>query len=537
MHRGMIVAAQPEAAEVGALTLRRGGNAIDAAIACAFTQAVVDPQMAGISGYGTMQVFMPGRGIHENLEFYARTPLSATPDMWADIITGESRDGFAFLLKDHVNEIGYQAPGTPASLRGFADALSRYGTMELADVMKPAIGYARDGFMVRPYVQYYWNYDQSSMGRVTLKDQLAFSEAGRATYFRPDGTLKKAGDIVRNPALATTLERIAAAGPEIFYTGEMAEEIVADFQANGGLMSMADLASVRSVVTQPVWGKYRGLDVATLPPPGGGVSLLQALHMMDRFDIGAMAHNETEHLRLLAEVMKRMTIDKDSHIGDPEFVDVPVDWLISDERAEAHAAEIRAGRMAHVVRMEQTPPEPKDTTHVTVMDAEGNTVTLTHTLGVPSGAVTGSLGVMWNGIMSGLDPRPGRPGSIAPGKGRTSSQMPTIVFEGERPRIAIGAPGGTAIPPAILQGLSNVIDFGMSISEAVSAPRICVTSDTIDISNRIPRYVEAELTTAGYPVARSYMTYAFAAMHAIEAREDGLHGGADPQRDGMWMRG
>lgn len=536
MSNGMIVAAQPEAAEVGALTLRAGGNAIDAAIACAFTQSVVDPQMAGISGYGAMQVFMPKRGIHENLEFYARTPLACTPDMWADIVTGESRDGFAFLLKDHVNEIGYQAPGTPASLRGFSDALSRYGTMDLADVMKPAISYARDGFMVRPYVQYYWNFDQSPLGRVTLKDQLAFSAAGRRTYFQPDGSLKKAGDIVTNPALATTLERVAAAGPDLFYTGEIAEEIVADFQANGGLMTMADLAAVKSVVTNPLWGAYRGLQIATLPPPGGGIGLLQALHMMDCFDIGGMEHNNPEHLKLLAEIMKRMTIDRDTHVGDPDFVDVPVEWLISKERAEHHVMDIRAGNIAHVMRMEQ-PPEPKDTTHVTVVDGEGNTVTLTHTLGVPSGAVTDSLGVMWNGIMSGLDPRPGRPGSIAPGKGRTSSQMPTIMFEGDRPRIALGAPGGTSIPPAIIQGVSNVVDFGMSIFEAVSAPRISVTSDTIDISNRIPRYVEAELKAAGYPVARSYMTYAFAALHAIEARKGQLFGGADPQRDGMWMRG
>lgn len=532
---GLIVAAQPEAVEIGALALRRGGNAVDAAIACAFTQGVVDPQMAGIAGYGTMQVFMPGRGVHENLEFYARSPLATKADMWLDLLTGESRDGFAFLLKGHVNEIGYQAPGTPASLKGYAAALERYGTMALADVMQPAIGYARDGFMVRPYVEHYWNHDQSGLGRIAARDQLAFSPAGRQTYFHPDGRLKRAGDIVRNPALATTLERIARHGPDIFYTGEIAEEIAADFAAHGGLMTREDLARVRAEVSAPVWGRYRGLRVASMPPPGGGISVIQALQILDRFDLSGMEHNGSVHLRLLAEVLKRVTTDKDEHVGDPEFTEVPVEWLLSDGRAEAHAADIRAGNVAHVTRLDQ-PAEPRNTTHVTVIDRDGNTVSLTHTLGVPSGAVTASLGVMWNGIMSGFDPRPGRPGSLAPGKGRTSSQAPTIVFDGDRPRIAIGAPGGTSIGPALVQGISNVIDFGMPVFEAVAAPRISVTSDVIDISNRIPRYVEAELREAGYPVSRSYMGYAFAALHAIEAR-DGLSGGADPQRDGMWMRG
>ena len=535
MSNGMIVAAQPEAVEVGAMTLRAGGNAIDAAMACAFTQSVVDPQMAGIAGYGTMQVYMPGRGIHENLEFYARSPLATKSDMWVHLLIGESRDGFAFLLKDHINEIGYQAPGTPASLKGFSEALKRYGTMELDDVMRPAIDYARDGFMVRPYMEYYWNYDQSALGRVTLKDQLAYSPAGRRTYFHSDGRLKRAGDIVRNPALADTLERIARHGPDIFYTGEIAEEIVEDFQANKGLLTLEDLACVRTEVTEPIWGSYRGLSVASMPPPGGGVGLIQALQILDRFNVGEMEHNGKEHLRLLAEALKRVMLDRDNHVGDPAFTDVPVSWLLSQDRAEEHAADIREGNVAHVPRIGK-PTEPKDTTHVTVSDRQGNVVTMTHTLGVPSGAVTEHLGVMWNGIMSGFDPRPGRPGSLAPGKGRTSSQMPTIVFQDDRPCIALGAPGGTAIGPAMTQGISNMVDFGMPVFDAVAAPRVSVTSVVIDISNRIPRHVEAELKAASYPVSRSYMGYAFAALHAIDLRGP-LSGGADPQRDGMWMRG
>ena len=192
---------------------------------------------------------------------------------------------------------------------------------------------------------------------------------------------------------------------------------------------------------------------------------------------------------------------------------------------------------AHVERL-SAGKESTETTHVSVVDGAGNAVTLTHTLGTPGGAMTPGLGMMYSCLMSAFDPRPGRPGSLGPGKCRPSSQMPTIVFRDGQPRIVIGAPGGTAILPAMMQGISNVIDHGMSILEAVAAPRVSVTSDVIDISNRIARATEAGLTARGYPVARSTMSYAFAALHAVHRDRQGrLSGAADPQRDGTWMCG
>ncbi|MHC1550297.1 gamma-glutamyltransferase [Phyllobacterium sp. K27] len=534
---GIIVAAQPEAAEAGAIVLRRGGNAVDAAITAALVQCVVDPQMAGIAGYGSMQTFMPGKGVHEVWEFFARSPLAVTPDMWVDKLRGEARDGFSFTIDGHVNEIGYQAAGTPTSLKGFATVLGRHGTMDLAQALKPAIEYARGGFMIRPYMSYFWNLDDAAQGRVSVRDQLAFSEAGRRLYFHADGQLKRAGERIVNPELATTLERIAKAGPEIFYSGEIAEEIIADFQANGGLLSREDLASVAVGHSDPVWGDYRGLRVASIPPAGGGISLIQALQILDNFDLPAMEHGSAQHLRLLAEVLKRVTTDKDAHIGDPRFTDVPAGWLLSGERATEHADDIRSGRVAHVERLDMG-HESKNTTQVCVVDGSGNAVSLTHTLGVPSGAMTASLGIMYNCIMSAFDPRRGRPGSLGPAKCRTSSQTPTIVFDGEAPKIVIGAPGGTAILPALVQGISNVVDFGMTVLEAVAAPRVSVTSDIIDISNRIPRYVQTELEGMGYTITRSSIGYAFAALHALHRDGMGtLSGAADPQRDGMWLRG
>jgi len=534
---GIIVAAQPEAVEAGALVLRRGGNAVDAAITAAFVQCVVDPQMTGITGYGSMQIFMPGKGVHEVSDFFARSPLAVRPDMWEDKLIGEARDGFSFTIEGRVNEMGYQAVGTPTNLKGFASALERHGTMDLAQAVQPAIAFARDGFTIRPYMSYFWNLDDSALGRSSTRDLLAFSATGRRLYFRPDGTLRRTGETIVNPGLARTLERITRAGPGIFYGGEIGEEIVADFQANDGLLSMEDLTSVSVEYDAPVWGEYRGLRVASQPPPGGGISLIQALQILDRFDLAAMEHGSAAHLRLLAEVLKRVTSDKDTHIGDPQFNDVPADWLLSQDRAAEHAADIQSGRVAHVERLGMG-VEPQNTTQVCVIDRAGNAVTLTHTLGVPSGAMTDSLGIMYSGIMSAFDPRPRRPGSLGPGKCRTSSQTPSMVFDGEVPRIIIGAPGGTSILSALVQGISNVIDFGMPILEAVTAPRISVTSDVIDISNRIPRHVQAELEAMGYPVARSSMGYAFAALHALHRTPDGrLSGAADPQRDGMWLRG
>ncbi|MCP1613679.1 gamma-glutamyltranspeptidase/glutathione hydrolase [Azospirillum lipoferum] len=529
----MIVAPQPEAAEAGAEVLERGGNAVDAAIACAFVQGVVDPQMSGIGGFGSMQVYMPGRGVHDILEFYARAPLAARPDMWTDLLLGQTRDGFGFLLKGGISEIGHLAVCTPGSLKGYAEALGRYGTFDWADVMAPAITQAGRGFMVRPHVHWYWSLDQSGSGEVDTIDKLHHSRTGRDIYFRPDGTVKRPGDLVLNPDLTRTLERIARGGPDLFYRGEIAEEIAADMAAHGGLIGLDDLAAYEVSTAAPVWGEYRGHRISTSPPPASGFPMLQLLHILENFDIGALEHGSAEHVRLLAEAMKRMTVDKDRHMGDPAYVEVPVDRLIAKDYCRALAEDIRAGNRAEVSRLDKS---SRDTTHISVVDARGNAVALTHTLGSPSGAITDGLGFMYNGTMARFDPRPGRAGSIAPGKRRASSAAPTIVFKDDRPFVVMGAPGGSYIAPAMAQGIMNVIDFGMSMLEAVSAPRVMAVSNTIDVSNRIRRSVTDALAEQGYAVKRSWQSYAFAALHGIRIDGGVCSGGADPQRDGMAIR-
>jgi len=532
LKNGMIVAPQPEAVEAGAAILEQGGNAVDAAIACAFMQGVVDPQMAGIGGFGSMQVYMPGRGVHKIIEFYAKASLSATPDMWTDKLAGQSADGFGFHLENSINEIGYQAVCTPGSLKGYEYALAEFGTLDWADVIAPSVEAARQGFMVRPHVHAYWSLEQSNKGEIDTIDKLRFSESGKRLYFRADGSLKRPGDIVANPDLADTLERVArSGGADIFYRGEIGQRIEADMAAHGGLISLQDLKMYGLSVVEPIWGSYRGHRVATSPPPASGMLMLEVLHIMENFDLDKLAHSGVEHLHLLIEAIKRMTVDKDRYLGDPAYVDVPVENLISKDYAKAQASKIIKGERAHVHRLKAS--KDKDTTHISVIDSHGNAVSMTHTLGSPSGVITDGLGFMYNGTMSRFDPRPGKAGSIAPGKRRASSAAPTIVFKDDQPFIVIGAPGGPYIAPSVAQGIMNVIDFGMSMLEAVSAPRVAAPSEVIGVSNRILRRVTDELSESGYQIQRSPSSYPFAALHGI-CVEDGLcRGGADPQRDGM----
>jgi gamma-glutamyltranspeptidase/glutathione hydrolase len=510
--------------------LKRGGNAIDAAIACAFMQGVVDPQMTGIAGFGVMQICMPKRNVHLHLDFHARCPGSVKPDMWADLIEGEARDGFGFLLKGKVNDIGYQSIAVPGSLRAYEEALREFGTLEWADAIGPAIETARAGFVVRPHVHTMWTQKESKFGRVDLVDKLRSSASGRRIYFEPDGTLKSPGDRIVNEEMAHSLERIARHGADLFYRGEMAEEIAADMAKHGGRVSLDDLKGYKTTRSPPIWGSYRGCRIASAPPPAGGTLVIEILHILENFDLRRLGHNSPEFIRVLAEAMKYATSDKDRHVGDPAFVGVPLDRLLAKTYARELAGRIESGETAHVERLAQ---EKHGTTHICVVDADGNVVAMTHSLGTPSGVITEGLGFMYNGCMSVYDPRPGRTGSLAPGKARFTSMSPTIVFKDDRPFIAIGAPGGTYISGSVAQGIVNVIDFEMSMLEAVAAPRISVTSDIIDVSNRIPRFVTSEVEAMGYRIARSYQSYAFAGLHGIKMADGRWSGGADPQRDGM----
>ena len=529
--KGMICAPQPEAAEAGVEILRAGGNAVDAAIACALVQTVVDPLMCGIAGFGSMGIYLPGRAEHLYVDFHSPAPRAARPDMWENIIQSEARDGYGFILDGNVNDVGYQSICVPASLAAYHEAHRNFGTLPWSEIVQPAIAWAESGWTVRPHVHFFWS-DPGMMGRVPTPDRIAHTPASRALYCRPDGSPKRVGDTVRNPDYAEVLRRIAAGGADVFYRGEIAEQIEADMRANGGRISREDLRDYRARRTAPLWGDYRGYRIATNQPPGGGIMLVEMLNMLEQFDLAALGHNSAAYIRLVAEVMKRATIDKDRFVGDPDFFDVPVERLTGKPYAAQLAAEIQGGVRAVVERFNAGFTQ-KDTTQISVIDAAGNCVSMTHSLGMPSGVITPGLGFMYNGCMAVFDPRPGRAGSIAPGKARFSSVCPSIVFRDGRPCLVIGAPGATQIAMGVLQATLNVLDFGMSMTEAVVAPRFSATSNAIDISNRIPRSVSRALESDGYEVVRSPYTFGFAAVHGIRIGDFGLDGAADPGHDGV----
>lgn len=532
MTHGIVCAAQPEAAEAGAMALKRGGNAADAAVACALVQGVIDPLMCGIGGVGSAVVHDAKSGTTENLNFLGVAPAAARDDMWADAIEGETADAFGFILRDRVNALGHQAVMVPGNLKGYQTILEEYGTQSWSDASQPAIALADGGWMIRPHVYSYATQDEEAQGRVHNFEILGFTAEGRTLYLGSDGQIKKPGNLVRNPQLGYLLKTLASDGPDTFYSGGIAERIADDMKANGGLISRDDLAGYQLSRQPALEGDYRGLRIATNHPGGSGVQVMETLNILERFDLKGMGHNSAEFIRILTEAITHAYNDKRNRVGDPAFVDVPLGELTDKGYAKSLADRIAAGKKATLERMSTT--ESPDTTHVSVLDEYGNAVTMTHTLGAPSGVIAPGTGFILNGCMGIFDPRPGKAMSIAPGKSYTSSMSPVILFDSDQAKIAIGAPGAAYIPQAVAQAIVNAVDFGMSMSDAVAAPRIAITKNqTVEVSNRIPRYVTDEVEAMGYGLIRSYLSYAFAGVHGVETTESGWRGGADPGRDGV----
>ena len=267
--RGFVSAAQPEATEAGLDIMRSGGNVIDAAIGAALVQTAVDPQMCGIAGFGSMHIHLPAQGVHTFIDFHGRAPLATRADMWEDLIVRECDDGFGFVLKGEVNEIGYQSMTTPLTIKAFDEALRRFGTRPLAELIQPAIRWCEDGFPVRPHVHDFWM-QPAMYGRIERVRVLRDHPASAKIYLKPDGSVRKVGELLRNPDMGRTYRRIAEHGVDDFYHGEIAQRIAQDMKAHGGLITLEDLATCSTESAAPLWTTYRGHRVATNPPPGGG---------------------------------------------------------------------------------------------------------------------------------------------------------------------------------------------------------------------------------------------------------------------------
>lgn len=342
MTHGMVTAPQPEAVEAGLDVLKSGGNVMDAAVTAALVQTVVDPQMCGIAGFGSMQIFQATTGVHHYIDFHGRAPRATREDMWESLILGECDDGFGFILDGQVNEIGYRSMTTPLTLKALAEGLETYGTRSLAEVLEPAIGYCEEGFAVRPAVHGFW-LQPAQAGRIERVRVIKDDPESARIYLKPDGSLYQVGDILKNPDMGRTYRRIADAGMEDFYSGDIAREIDADMRKNGGLITLEDLADCRPNHTEPLKGSYRGFEIATNQLPGGGLMILEMLNILENFDLSAMGHNSADYISAVAEAMKIATVDKDQLMGDPDFIDVPMEKLMSKDYAATQAERIRAG--------------------------------------------------------------------------------------------------------------------------------------------------------------------------------------------------
>ena len=513
----VIVCPQPLAGEIGLDVLRRGGNAVDAAVTCAFVQGVIDPQMCGLGGCGAMLVHS-AEGGDALLEFYGTAGSRAREDQWESIFIRDAADRYGYVLDGWVNDVGYQSVAVPGTVAGLHEALTRFGTISWEEAITPAIPLARDGFAVTGYVHGFWTMDYGP-DVVPNAQRIQTTPAAKALYTH-DGGLYAIGETMVQAELAGTLERLAREGPDVFYRGEIAGAIAADFEANGGFITKEDLAEYSVNVTQPIRGTYRGLQVMAAGPPAGGLTLLQMLNFLEGYDLGSYGWPSTEAARLLVEAMAWAVADRELHVADPRFVDIPTGAL-ADKHYAAKAREVVADRA--------------DTTHVCVVDDAGNAASLSHTLGSSSGVVTPGLGFGYNDYMNCFDPRPGRPNSIRPGKTRVTMMTPTMVFDRGKLRVCAGAPGGTKIVSSILQVLVNVLDHDMSPVEAVSAPRIDYQGDVVQTEARVPRAVCEGLKRRGYRVNRRTLNYDsyFARPQVIVAEPDGyMSGASDPRKDG-----
>ena len=533
---GMIVAPQPRAVEDGAKVLAQGGNAFDAALACAFTQGVIDPHSCGVGGY-LLLTCQPADSTERQpiLDAPALAGSRVCPEMWEDIVIGPNPGGWGFFLKNRVNEDGYLSICTPGAVRGFEAIHSRWCTKSWADLIAPAIELAAEGWRVGAHQAGRWKEKALYYEGAPLSEKLRVTPEAERIYLKPDGSTYEAGEMIRNPGYARTLERLSKHGAEDFYSGDLAVEITSDLATNGSFVTADDYAEYAIREEPPVVIHYRDYVVQTTQPPHGGPTLAAVLNILEGHDLARLGHNSPEYIYLVSMAMKAAFADRNSNLADPRFVDVPLDWMISKERASEWRAIIDSGKPLSVPVV---PTGAPDTTHVSVVDRWGNCVSLTHSLGSSSGVIPPGLGFMHNNSMLNFYPYAGHANSMASRKGRTTGMTPTIVSKNDQPVLVIGAPGATRIITAVVSVILNRIDFGMSITDAVLAPRFDCQGDTIYCQARIPDYVCAEVRKKHNMVRLPQSHGGLALVHAVAVDGEGgkLTGAADAGAEGMALR-
>jgi gamma-glutamyltranspeptidase / glutathione hydrolase len=465
-EHGMVVAAQHLATRAGVDVLKDGGNAVDAAVAVGYALAVVYPAAGNLGGGGFMTIQLAD-GRKTFLDFREKAPLAATPNMYLD------KDGN--VIKG-ASTLGHLAVGVPGTVSGLELALSKYGTMKRATVMSPAIKYAQDGFVLQ----------QGDVDLLTTAREDFKRDPATAAIFLNKGEPFAPGQTLVQKDLATTLKRIRDQGASGFYKGPVAAALVASNQAGKGIITQADLDQYQTREMKPVECNYRGYDVVSAPPPSsGGVVICEILNVLEGYPLKELGFRSAQAVHYQIEAMRHAYVDRNSYLGDPDFVKNPLERLLDKAYAEKIRAVIEPGKagVSKDIKPGVSPHEGNNTTHYSIVDQFGNAVSVTYTLNDWFGAkvTAAKTGVLLNNEMDDFTVKVGTPNlyglvqgeanAIAPGKRPLSSMSPTILNKDGKPVMVLGTPGGSRIITSVLHTLINVIDYGMNVQEAVDAPR------------------------------------------------------------------
>jgi gamma-glutamyltranspeptidase/glutathione hydrolase len=539
---GMVTALHPLAAEAGAAVLRGGGNAVDAAVTMAFALAVVEPCMSGLGGGGAMVVYAPEAGVQCTIDHNMRAPLSAAPTMFELTPDAVPRGFYGWpAVRDDANIVGYQSVAVPGSVAGLCLGLERFGTIDLDQALRPAIALAEDGFPVDWALALHLTAAAREMHQFPGTTDIFFRDGFPLISEGADGP-----DHLRQRDLARTLTLLAKHGPDVFYHGEIAERIASAMGANGGLVTARDLAEYAPLVeAHGALPSYRGHPVVGVLRGSGSTTTLEMLKILEQFPMAEFGHNSVAAVRILAEVFNRGFVDRFSLIDNANPANVPTERLWSEDYAEQVADEIRRSECRPDLKVSAaaTPPaRPGHTTHLSAVDRGRTSVALTQTLLSLFGSmvVIPETGIIMNNGMMWFDPRPGQANSIEGGKRCLSAISPLILLDREQslPYLVVGASGGRKIMTAVTQVISNVIDHGMGVQEAVAAARVHRELGEILIDSRLGARLAPPLIEQGYQILVQEETYAsghFALVSAIGCQRDTgtLHSGMEPLKYGM----
>jgi gamma-glutamyltranspeptidase/glutathione hydrolase len=536
--RGMVVAEHPLGAEVGAGILARGGNAVDAAVATAFAMPVVEPFMSSLAGGGTMLIHLAKSGETVCVDFNVEAPAAAHETCF-ELGEGVSTALFPWRrVVGDANVFGPRSVAVPGSVAGLTLALERWGTMELADILQPAIALAEQGVVPDWYV---------ALETAVFCQELAAFPATARNYLRDGHYIYRTpmvgeGEIFRQPDLARSLRLIAKGGPEAFYKGEIAQAIHEEMYVRGGMLTKDDLARYAPRVLPALMGEYRGLELAFSPGATGGTTSLEMLNVLAQFPKARTTWKTPGGLHLRAEAVRRAFLDRLEHLGDTERVKSPWEGLASRE----YAAKVASGLRAAGPRSSRPAPDPwryemggrasDCTTHLCAVDRKRNMVSLTNTAVSLWGSrmVVPGTGILLQNGMIWFDPEPGRVNSVAAGKRPLVNMVPALGFKKGEPYLAAGAPGGRKIVSAIPQVISNMVDLGDGPQAAIDAPRLHTEGGDLWVDDRVGEASLKALGRMGHPVVPKRSdpgTLYFARPVAIRVTKKGLEAGLDAFHD------